>query len=151
MELKIEIFSESDDESIFITAICEKLRAGRLNGRRYGPSLMYLEDIQVEDTAPIKRSWLDYLLRRTRCRNYRKRGIGSQLLSEFLHICQQRRICEVVGSIVQPDLDANANLLDWYSKHGFAVRPLHENPSPPWFRPPNTNCEIICSLQYENI
>lgn len=139
---EILLTTEVSESSLSIVAQFKGRTVGFLSGRFYENSIAHLEDIKVNEALPIERDWVDYLLRRTRTKSYRCRGIGSKLLTEFLNICRSRGMREAVGSVVQQDIDATPWLLAWYQKHGFAERSLSKDPEPVWFRPPNSVCEV---------
>jgi GNAT superfamily N-acetyltransferase len=138
----VKIVSEIEGDLVLIFAIWENRTIGRLTGL-LDSSAAHLQDVVVEDSMPIKRGLLDRLSGRTRTRSFRGHGIGSNLLTEFLTICRQREITEVVGAVVQRDLDASAHLLDWYARHGFQKRAPGESPLPERYRPPNTVWEVV--------
>ena len=134
--------SEVEDNLVVIFAIWANRTIGRLTGL-LDSGAAHLQDVMVEDSIPFKRGILDRLSGRTCSRSFRGHGIGSRLLTEFLTICRQREITEVVGAVVQHDLDATPDLLDWYARHGFQTRAPSESPLPERYRPPNTVWEVV--------
>lgn len=56
-----------------------------------------------------------------RKRNFRGRGIGTELLMKVVQEAQKAGIVEIYGSVVQEDLDSFPGLLDWYERFGFDV------------------------------
>jgi GNAT superfamily N-acetyltransferase len=114
---------------------------GILYGRFYPNGLAHLEDVEVTDGLLLEQTWLDFLLRRTRTRCYRGRGIGSKLLREFLQICQSRNVRAIAGWVVQKD--ATEKLLDWYERNGFEKQTLDEDSFPELSRPPSAVWTIV--------
>ena len=142
----VKIASEIEGGLVVIFAIWGNRTIGRLTGL-IDTSSANIQDVVVEDSLPIKRGLLDRLSGRTRTQSFRGKGIGSSLLTEFLTICQGRGVIEVIGAVVQHDLDATPGLLDWYARQGFYKRTPCESPSPEHCRPPNTVWEVVLNLQ----
>ena len=139
----ISLRNEIDGDLIVIVAIRDNHSVGRLTGLFDDGHRALLQDVKVEEAAKIKRGLLDCILGRTRTQSFRRRGVGSRLLTEFLAICQRRAVREVVGSVVQHDLDATPTLMEWYARHGFKKRVPSESPLPERYRPPNTVWEVV--------
>ena len=138
----VKIVSEIEGDLALIFAIWESRTIGRLTGL-LDSSAAHLQDVVVEDSMPIKRGLSDRLVGRTRARSFRGQGIGSKLLTEFLTICRSRGVTQVIGAVVQRDIDATPGLLDWYARHGFQKRAPSESPLPERYRPPNTVWEVV--------
>jgi GNAT superfamily N-acetyltransferase len=135
--------SEVEDDLVVIFAIWANRTIGRLTGLLGNSLTAHLQDVVVEDSMPIKRGLLDRLVGRTRARSFRGQGIGSKLLTEFLTICRRRGVTQVIGAVVQRDMDATPGLLNWYALHGFQKRAPSESPLPERYRPPNTVWEVV--------
>ena len=138
----VKIVSEIEGGLVLIFAIWENRTIGRLTGL-LDTEAAHLQDVVVEDSIPIKRGLWDRLAGRTRSRSFRGHGIGSNLLTEFLSICRSRGVSQVIGAVVQHDLNATPGLLDWYARHGFQRRAPTESPLPVRYRPPNTVWEVV--------
>ncbi|WP_411845710.1 GNAT family N-acetyltransferase [Roseibacillus persicicus] len=54
---------------------------------------------------------------------YRKRGVGSQLLRALLEHAQKNEVMEVFGNVTE-HADQQPFLRDWYRSHGFQVSSL---------------------------
>jgi len=52
---------------------------------------------------------------------HRYRGLGRMLLQEAIALAKELGACRVHGRVVQRDLDAAPQLLDWYARQGFLV------------------------------
>ena len=55
--------------------------------------------------------------------SFRGRNIGTKMLVCFLDWCRANGKIEVFGTVVQEDLNETPDLLGWYQRHGFEVRP----------------------------
>jgi GNAT superfamily N-acetyltransferase len=146
MSIAVHILADANDDSVVIRAIHNGRRVGILCGRFYPQGLVHLEEVEITDALPLEQTWLDFLLRRTRTRCYQGQGIGTRLLTEFLSICRSRDVSQVIGAVVQHDLNATPGLLDWYARYGFQRRVPSESPLSERYRPPNTVWEVVLKL-----
>ena len=138
--------SEVEDDLVVIFAIWANRTIGRLTGLLDNSLSAHLQDMEVEDSMPIKRGLSDRISGRTRTQSFRGKGIGWSLLTAFITICQDRGVTQVIGAVVQHDLDATPGLLDWYARQGFYKRTPCESPSLAGCRPPNTVWEVVLNL-----
>lgn len=146
MNPSFQFVTDADNDSVVIRALDNERRVGILCGRFYPEGLAHLEDVEVAKALPLEQTWLDFLLRRTRTRCYQGQGIGTGLLTEFLSICRSRDVSQVIGAVVQHDLNATPGLLDWYARYGFQRRVPSESPLSERNRPPNTVWEVVLKL-----
>ena len=52
---------------------------------------------------------------------YRRRGIGTELLTRFLNLADAAGVRTIWGIVTQADLDEFPKLLAWYKRFGFAI------------------------------
>ena len=138
-----EISSDLTDGRILLRLLIDRMTAGMLKACIYGETA-YLEEVCVNDEYPRPRSLLDRVLCRPKTRSFRRMGVGSALITEFLSLCRSAGVAQIVGSVVEKDLEETPELLDWYEHRGFERRrPL--DGKTPWLRPPST-WEVVYNL-----
>jgi GNAT superfamily N-acetyltransferase len=54
-------------------------------------------------------------------RNYRNRGLGSELIKILLDLAAERKGKVIFGSLIREDIAINPQLLEWYMHRGFTV------------------------------
>lgn len=67
---------------------------------------------------------------RTRPINYRSRGLGSALLQCLIDHARAKGAQYLYGDVFRQDVENTPNLLQWYQKHGFDIRPLDSDEKP---------------------
>lgn len=85
---------------------------------------LYLDDIIVLDKTPLipKNIFLRILFRiigKPRTGDFRRRGLGDQLLHLIIEIAKQLEVDRIYGKMQQ--LDNSPNLAEWYRKNGFEI------------------------------
>src|SRR5258706_15830876 len=112
----------NEDRKFEVEGWIDGIRIGWTWCVRDGDRLL-LSDIRVQEDEP--RQWpvfptlLLRLLGERQPRQFRRRGIGSQLLKRLLREADSAGIREIRGSAVALDLDPQPTLLAWYERHGF--------------------------------
>jgi hypothetical protein len=92
-------------------------------------STIELADIRIEDQVFRREVFLKTLFRWiTRKKhipiNYRRKGIGSKLLTLVISFAKAQGYSKITGKVTKADFKNNPQLLDWYRKFGFDVRRL---------------------------
>lgn len=89
-------------------------------------TIMSLNDIHISEAVPFRECSLvnralQFVRLKPRVVNFRRRGVGTQLLLAVLQYAREHAIHEVKGRIVRDDQIHNPGLANWYRKHGFSV------------------------------
>lgn len=71
-----------------------------------------------------------HLRYRPRPINYRSRGLGSALLRCLIDHAHAKGAQYLYGDVFRQDVENNPNLLQWYQKHGFEIKPLESDEKP---------------------
>lgn len=94
------------------------------------PAIMEVNDLQIRDDSepPIQEeSIMERLIKQARLKgeikNYRRKGLGTELLKLLLDLARENRVKQVRGSIVKLDTIRTLNLIEWYEKRGFRKGP----------------------------
>jgi GNAT superfamily N-acetyltransferase len=96
---------------------------------------LLLGDIIVDCAAFVAESSAQRFLRRLLRRpaptaDYRRRGIGSVLLSLVVSTARKNGVSRIEGMIVEKDVTANPALFDWYQRNEFTVTHECDSPGP---------------------
>jgi GNAT superfamily N-acetyltransferase len=82
-----------------------------------------LEDILIyDDSANSSRGFVTRMLdtvNHKKAKNYRRRGLGTELLKYFIEYARSKNVTYIYGSIMPDDLLHTPHLLAWYKSHGF--------------------------------
>jgi len=121
------------DSGLFIVKVLQQgCKIGNVQWVFHPPGQMCLGDLIIDDavvhTPQNLAIALWQLVFKPQPVDYRRRGLGTELLR--FAIAQARRcgIGRIYGSLMQEDIASNPNLVDWYKKHGFhIVPPTSEN------------------------
>ena len=90
---------------------------------RLQEDVLVLTDMFVEDKCIVPES---NLLRRLfghkiREVNFRRQGLGSQLLTTMIVYARSKKLKRIEGSLLEKDTHPNPQLSRWYQKRGFLV------------------------------
>ncbi len=55
--------------------------------------------------------------------NYRQKGLGTYLLKMIINWAKHKGVHKIIGAVTQEDINDNPNLINWYKKHGFQIKP----------------------------
>lgn len=94
-------------------------QVGQIVGIRNDDGDFQISDLSVKDDVLITRTPILPFEKRA---NFRGRGIGKKLLHEFVAYAKRAGAKSIYGSVVSGDIEANADLLDWYHREGFTIR-----------------------------
>jgi len=64
------------------------------------------------------------LYSRLKGKNYRRRGLGTELLKIVIEKARKKDVAYIRGYITNQGIADNPKLLEWYRKHGFTVTPV---------------------------
>ncbi|HEV2692734.1 MAG TPA: GNAT family N-acetyltransferase, partial [Verrucomicrobiae bacterium] len=80
-------------------------------------------DLFVEDKCIVREpNFLRRLFgRKTLEVNFRRQGIGSQLLTTMITYARAKKLKRIEGHLLEKDLLPNPQLPHWYKKRGFTV------------------------------
>lgn len=81
--------------------------------------VLLISDLLVKPDLFISRGPLLPIEKRA---NFRRLGIGKRLLRAMLDYARQNGANRIYGSVVDQDIQANRDLLDWYASEGFTIR-----------------------------
>ena len=89
-----------------------------------GQKLLFSDVVLRDGTQPMPKLpwWKRVIGMRNEAPDFRCKGIGTALTSQMLLVAEQQGIKRIYGSIVQSDVDANSNLMQWYEKMGFCTQ-----------------------------
>jgi GNAT superfamily N-acetyltransferase len=94
---------------------------------------MDLEDIIIcEEPVLFPRGlWqlVPSLYSRLKGKNYRQRGLGTELVKIVIEKACEKDVAYICGYITNQGIADNPKLLEWYRKHGFTVTPV-SSPGP---------------------
>ena len=118
----LEFSQERVDELVYFKLEFFKACAAYVNCQIEGDVLV-LADIFVEDQCVVRHPNLLYRLfgHKTLEVNFRRQGIGSQLLTTVLAYAKSKGLKRVEARFAASDLDQNPKLQQWYRKRGFTV------------------------------
>ena len=90
---------------------------------RIDAEVLLLTDMFVEDKCIVPEP---SLLRRlfghkTLAVNFRRQGIGSQLLTTVIAYAKAKKLKRIEGHLAEKDLLPNPQLPQWYQKRGFTI------------------------------
>ena len=108
-----------------------KVRAGLITclWEDEGKTRLMICDLEVYDGARVKPK---SLFRREQRANFRGLLIGKRLLREVIRQAPLMGARELFGKVVERDLEANRDLLNWYAREGFEIcAPIESDPFPP--------------------
>jgi GNAT superfamily N-acetyltransferase len=94
--------------------------------------IMEVNDLHIRDDSepPIPgESVMERLIKQARLegeiKNYRRKGLGTELLKSLLVIARENQVKQVRGSIIKLDIIRTPNLIEWYEKRGFRKGPSY--------------------------
>jgi GNAT superfamily N-acetyltransferase len=84
---------------------------------------LMLTDIYVEEKCivPEPSLWRRLFGHKTLEANFRRQGIGSQLLATVIAYAKAKKLKRIEGHLTEKDLQPNPQLPRWYQKRGFTV------------------------------
>jgi GNAT superfamily N-acetyltransferase len=90
---------------------------------------MKLEDIVIWEAPIYLRSGLWRLVpyslySRLKGKNYRRRGLGTELLQFVIEKAREERVARIRGFVTNQGLADNPKLLEWYRRYGFEIIPI---------------------------
>jgi hypothetical protein len=90
---------------------------------RIEEDVLVLINLFVQDQCVvIERNFLRRLFgRKTYQVNFRKQGIGSQLLTTVIAYAKAKKLKRIEGTLEEKELALNPRLPQWHQKRGFAV------------------------------
>jgi GNAT superfamily N-acetyltransferase len=119
----IKIVVKRFDDNVHVEAFWRGSRVGyawcEKNANR-----LHISDFNVESEFPCPARGIEAFLfpsRRNRTKNFRKQGLGSTILQRVIDECTKEGLSEIWGGVVQLDLDATPQLLEWYARRGFEI------------------------------
>lgn len=117
------------DSGLFIVKVLQQgSEIGRIQWVFHPPGQMCLGDLIINDavvhTPQNQAIALLQLAFKPKPVDYRRRGLGTQLLRFAIDQARRRGARRIYGSLMQEDIARNPNLVDWYKKHGFHIVPL---------------------------
>jgi GNAT superfamily N-acetyltransferase len=96
------------------------------------PDIMVVEDICIRDDSEPHipgESIVEHSIKQARLKgeikNYRRRGLGTELLKLLLDLARENKVKQVRGSIIKLDAIKTPNLIEWYEKRGFRRGPSY--------------------------
>lgn len=118
MEFSQERFEESVYFKLEFLKACAAYAHCRIEGE-----VLFLADLFVEDKCVVPHPNLlcRLLGRKTLEVNFRKQGIGSQMLTTMIAYAKSKGLRRVEARLAAADLDLNPRLAKWYQKRGFTV------------------------------
>jgi hypothetical protein len=121
---QVQFFDDSTGWTLKVFA--QNTMVGQVNFEKLGGDL-FLADLHVFESAMPPITWLG----RIKCLlglkasgreiNYRRRGLGSALLSFVVQRAHAGGFRRITGQIYPADLAENSNLPEWYRSRGFCV------------------------------
>lgn len=86
--------------------------------------VLVLADLFVEDNCVVRHPslWMRLFGRKRLEVNFRKQGIGGQLLTTIIAYAKSKGMKRVESRLTEKDLSAIPNLPQWYQKRGFALQ-----------------------------
>lgn len=117
----------NDELGFYVILNHQNQEVGRANCMLLSPEEMSLEDIIMDNEVVHmpKNLWIAILRKlfnfKIKPINYRRRGLGSELLKLVITHARQKGIKHIHGRVVKKDIANNSNLLQWYKKYGFKV------------------------------
>lgn len=99
------------------------LYAGYCNCNIEGGTNLLIADLLVKEkeVQPQLKWWQRILTRRKEPIYFRKRGIGTAIVSQVFDLAQDQQVSRVYGYVTQSDLDETPTLLGWYEELGFTI------------------------------
>lgn len=93
------------------------------------PDEMELANIEIlEEPVHFRPKWLSWIpyewFRRLKKNDYRRRGLGTELLKLVIEIAREKNVACIQGIVTRQGIAENPKLLEWYEEHGFEVIPV---------------------------
>jgi GNAT superfamily N-acetyltransferase len=93
------------------------------------PDAMELTDIIIWEKPVLFRKGLWRLVPydlyvRLKGKNYRQRGLGTELLKTIIAKAREKGVVCIRGFVTNQGIAENPKLLEWYQKHDFTVMPV---------------------------
>jgi GNAT superfamily N-acetyltransferase len=116
------------DSGLFIVKVLQEgSEIGRVQWVFHPPDQMCLGDLIIDDAVVHTPQNLAIALLQLAFKpqpvDYRRRGLGTELLRFAIAQARRRGARRIYGSLMQEDIARNPNLVDWYKKHGFHIVP----------------------------
>jgi GNAT superfamily N-acetyltransferase len=114
---------ERTDELVYFKLEFHKACAAYVNCQIEGEVLV-VADLFVEENCVVPHP--DFVMRlfgrKTLEVNFRKQGIGSQLLTTVVAYAKSKGLKRIEGSLAGRDLDPGRRLARWFQKRGFSMQ-----------------------------
>lgn len=128
-EYRLQV-NEDKDQYFIAKLLYRNSLVGRLQCVLYPLGKLVIGDLficnDIIHTPPHLLAVLWRLLVKPKPIDYRRSGLGTQLLKFAIARARQRGVRHIYGSLTQKDINNNPNLIKWYKKHGFHILPPSE-------------------------
>lgn len=116
---KYPLIVNEDSADLFYVEVKDKgERIGRAACSFKLTQSMIIEDLIIRDDSDEKPKF--FMPRgKSKLKNYRHRGLGTELLNIIVDHARRNSIRHIYGSIVQEDIDRTPSLVEFYKKRGF--------------------------------
>lgn len=118
----LEFSQERVEKLVYFRLEFHRACAAYLNCRTEDEVLL-LTDMFVEDRCivPEPSFWRRLFGHKTLEANFRRQGLGSQLLTTVIAYAKAKKLKRIEGHLAEKDLQPNPQLPRWYQKRGFTV------------------------------
>jgi len=118
----LEFSQERSDTLVYFKLKFHHVGAAYVNCR-IEEEVLVLADMFVEDKCivPEPSVWRRLFGHKTLEVNFRRQGIGSQLLTTVIAYAKAKKLKRIEGHLAEKDLLPNPQLPRWYQKRGFTV------------------------------
>ena len=118
----LEFSQDRSDGFVYFRLAFHRACAAYVNCR-IEEDVLVLSDMFVEDRCIVPEPNIVRRLfgRKTMEVNFRRQGIGSQLLTTMIVYARSKKFKRIEGHLVEKDLQPNPQLPRWYQKRGFTV------------------------------
>jgi len=85
--------------------------------------ILIRDDSDTVDLSIIERIMNERGKRKGTTKNYRRKGLGTELLKSLVKFARENNVKQICGSIVRTDIIRTPNLIEWYKERGFREGP----------------------------
>ncbi len=126
--IQYRLVMEESEKHFEVWILDGNIRIGRATCILHADGIV-VEDIIIWEEPVLfpKGLWrlVPYILYgRLKGKNYRQRGLGTELLKIVIEKAHEKDVAYIRGFITNQGIADNPKLLEWYRKHGFTVTPM---------------------------